>query len=318
LIAIPIGALVFFQYRAASDAILNAGLIEGGVYQPGVYGGVVRTYGTFTSSAGEAPFIASLVAMLLTTWILPQERRLLRGPLLLLASVAVISCLALSGSRGAFIGAGLVLACALGSSFMMQQPSMKQRARLLPLAILALALVLALTIFSDALEALIARSTGAYAIETEVYGFGLFGRAATIFSDFSPLVFSVPPFGYGIGTFSNAFGADYLNLLPASASVESDWARNVAELGPIVGLLYIVFRIALVIALARGAILATRRLDDPMPLLLFGCCGLLLLAGQITGQGTVHGFAWLYAGFGMASNRFRTRIASGEAGEPGL
>jgi hypothetical protein len=307
LIAVPIAVLVLFQFLAPSDAIVNAGLIEGGVYQPGVFGGIVRTYGTFTSSAGQTPFIASLVAMLLTAWILPGERRPLGLALLIVASVAVVTCLALSGSRGAFISAGLLLACALASSFLLPRGSMRFRARVMPLVLLALSGVLGLTVFADASQALWERSVGAYTAENEVYGFGTIGRALSMFTDFLPLVFTTPLFGFGIGKFSNAFGLDYLSLLPASGSAESDWARNIVELGPLIGLSYIGFRIALVIALARGAIVATSLLNSPMPLMLLGSCGILLLAGQITGQGTVHALAWLYAGFCMASNDLQAR-----------
>jgi hypothetical protein len=312
LIAIPIALLVVLQFLAPPDAIVNAGLIEGGVYQPGVFGGLVRTYGTFTSSSGQTPFIASLVAMLLTAWILPREHRPLGAAMLVVVSAAVITCLALSGSRGAFITTGLLLACALGSSFLLPQRAMRLRARVVPLVLLALSVLLVLTVFADASQALWERSAGAYAAENEVYGFGTLGRAMSIFTDFLPLVFNTPLFGFGIGKFSNAFGVDYLSLLPASASTESDWARNVAELGPVIGLGYIAFRIALVFVLARGAIVGTLRLNSPLPLMLFGSCGILLLAGQITGQGTVHGFAWLYAGLCMASNGLQATARDGE------
>jgi hypothetical protein len=97
-------------------------------------------------------------------------------------------------------------------------------------------------------------------------------------------------------------------------SGESDWARNVLELGPVLGLLYIGLRIALVIALTRGAVIATRTASNPMPLLLLGFCVVLLLGGQITGQGSVHGFGWLHAGFCMAANRVYGVQTSGNAG----
>jgi hypothetical protein len=303
LVAIPISIVVGLQFASPPSAAINAGFIEGGLYQPGVFGPIVRTYGTFTSSAGQTPFVASLVALLLTAWILPRSGRPLGLAALAVTTVAVITCLVLSGSRGAFILAGVVLVIALASSFLMRQPELKLRALVIPLAVVSFATVLATTIFSEAWQALMARSVGAYDAENAIYSFGTVGRAFAGFTDFVPLLPSTPFLGYGLGTFGNAVSLEYTALLPSSLSGESDWARNVLELGPVLGLLYIGLRIALVVYLARGAVLATRRSGNPMPLLLVGFCGILLLGGQITGQGSVHGFGWLYAGFCMAANR---------------
>jgi hypothetical protein len=51
------------------------------------------------------------------------------------------------------------------------------------------------------------------------------------------------------------------------------------------------------------AVRATRVSRSPLPLALFGYVGILLLNGQITGHGTVGGFAWLFLGLCMASCR---------------
>jgi hypothetical protein len=303
LVAVPVSLVVVLQFLSPATAGINAGFIEGGLYQPGVVGGIVRTYGTFTSSAGQTPFVASLVALLLTAWILPKSGRPLRGAALVVATGAVVTCLALSGSRGAFIMASLVLASALVSSVLMTDAAMKSRAILIPIVITTVSTLLFTTIFSDAWQALATRSVRAYDAESAVYSFGTVGRAFAGFTDFVPILPTTPVFGYGLGTFGNAFGLQYTSLLQSSLTAESDWARNVLELGPVLGLLYIGLRVALVISLTRGAVMATRRSSNPMPLLLLGFGGILILEGQITGQGTVHGFGWLYAGFCMAANR---------------
>jgi hypothetical protein len=168
---------------------------------------------------------------------------------------------------------------------------------------MAVAILLS-TVFSEAWQALMLRADAAYASESSVYAFGTLGRALSSFGTFIPLLFTTPLLGYGLGTFGNAFVVtNSWSLLPQSVIVEDDWARNVAELGPIWGLLYITFRIALVLWLVRGAIAATRRSSNPMPLLFAAFCGILLLTAQITGHGTVNGFAWLYVGFCIAANR---------------
>ena len=311
MISIPIAILVIFQFLSPSEAIVNAGLID--VYQPGVNGAIVRTYGTFTSSAGESPFVVSLLAFALAAWILPKDRRPLGGLLLLMASAAVITCLALSGSRGAFIHAVLVLIFALSSSFLLPQANLRTRARILPFAMCLVAVVLLTTVFSQALEALLIRSAGAYVGESDVYLFGTFGRAFSGFTALFPLLFTTPLLGYGLGSFGNAFGSlSSTTLLPPSVIAEDDWARNVAELGPSIAIFYIAFRIALVIWMGRAAFIATRRSNNPLPLLLFGFCGILLVTGQITGQGSVNGFAWLFAGFCMAANRLTDPLSTAD------
>jgi hypothetical protein len=187
----------------------------------------------------------------------------------------------------------------------MSERKMKSRAILIPAGIVAISTLLIATIFGDAWQALAARSVGAYQAESAIYSFGTVGRAFSTFTDFIPPLSSTPFFGYGIGTFGNAFGLDYASLLPGSLSAESDLARNVLELGPVLGLLYIGLRFALVASLTAGAVIATSRTNNPMPLVLVGFGGILLLVDQITGQGSVHGFAWLYAGFCMAANRLQ-------------
>jgi hypothetical protein len=303
IVAVPISVVVVLQFLSPASAPINAGFVEGGLNQGGVVGEIVRTYGTFTSSSGETPFVASLVAMLLVVWILPKYRRPLGGVTLRLATVAVITCLALSGSRGAFIMVGVVLICAVLSSLLMSERTMKLRAILIPVGVVTVSGLLVATIFSEAWQALLTRSIGAYESESAIYSFGTVGRAFSGFTDFIPLLPTTPFFGYGLGTFGNAFSALNTGLLPSSLSAESDWARNVLELGPVLGLLYIGLRIAIVVSLTRGAVLATRRANNPLPLLFLGVGGLVLLVDQITGQGSVHGFGWLYTGFCIAANR---------------
>jgi hypothetical protein len=184
---------------------------------------------------------------------------------------------------------------------------MKSRAILIPIGIIAISTLVMATVFADAWQALVARSVSAYEAESAIYTFGTVGRAFSSFTDFIPLLPTTPFFGYGLGTFGNAFGSEYASLLPSSLSGESDWARNVLELGSVLGMLFIGLRIALVLSLARGAARLTRIANDPTPLLFLGFAGILLLLDQITGQGSVHGFGWLYAGFCMAANRQEKR-----------
>ena len=89
-VAIPIVLLVWLQVLSSADAVINAGIIEGGLYNAGVARGFVRTYGTFTSSSGQTLFVCSLIAMVLANWMLPERQRPVKGFLLSIVSVAIM------------------------------------------------------------------------------------------------------------------------------------------------------------------------------------------------------------------------------------
>ncbi len=59
----------------------------------------------------KGAFIGSVVAMLLAAWLRPRSKRPVRGVVLLAASAAGMSCLALSGSRGAIVAGGYHFCC---------------------------------------------------------------------------------------------------------------------------------------------------------------------------------------------------------------
>jgi hypothetical protein len=80
-------------------------------------------------------------------------------------------------------------------------------------------------------------------------------------------------------------------------SAETDWARHIVDLGPVLGLAFMVFRIGLVIAVTRRVLVSRSVLAT----LLLGYLGYELLTGQITGQGTINGYAWLFTGFTLAA-----------------
>jgi hypothetical protein len=303
LIAPPVAVLVFFQFFSPAEAPINSGLIEGGLLQAGVIEGVIRTYGTFTSSSGQTPFVVSLVAMVLICWILPVNERPIKPMLLLAGTGAALTCLAVSGSRGAFLHSGFVLVLAIGAALVVSRDTMRARSLVLTLVVGLVAVLLIPVLFPTAFDAILQRSTEAYAVESELYAFGTAGRIFYDFIHFTFLLPDTPMFGYGLGLFGNANLVDASSLLNSTQYVEDDWSRNVVELGPLLGVLYIFFRVALVTWLAVGALRATHRSNNPLPLLLTGFIGVLLLYGQLTGQGSVNGYGWLFTGFVIAANR---------------
>lgn len=325
LVAIPIAVLVYAQAHSPASAVINQGTGSGEdtFGNGGVALGVVRTYGTFTSSPGQGIFIGSVIAMLLASWLRPARKRPLQWPLLVAASVAGVSCLALSGSRGAMVASGIIFAGAIAAAFLTGGRSNALAKCLVPILIVAAGVLLAPIVFPKAVDAMRVRWEVAGYSENLAYGGGgILGRAVYEFGSFRYLLASTPLQGYQLGIGGNA--ADVINKERAAddryfdsrliafgpkerAAAESDWGRQILELGPALGLLFIAFRVAFVLWLGKAALDATIRSRDPLPLILFAFIGVYLFNGQITGHGTLNGYGWLFAGFCMAMNRASQR-----------
>jgi len=143
------------------------------------------------------------------------------------------------------------------------------------------------------------------AAETEGARFqlGWIGRAFYVFYDFFRLFGQMPVFGHGIGTAGN--GAVNMGVMFNGVSVlklgEEDWSRHVIELGPVLALVFIVYRASFGIWLGLRAFRASLHSGELLPVVLFVYCGVALIHGQITGHGLVNGFGWLYVGVCMAA-----------------
>jgi hypothetical protein len=300
LVAIPIALLVSLQIVSPSEALINAGAVEGGLINPGMARGFVRTYGTFTSSSGQTLFVGSLMAMILANWMLPNKQRPVKGFLLPIVSVAVAMNLALSGSRGAYILSVVIMLFAILSISLLPRKTNRLRGVVLFIIIGVTTMVVVSFLYRDVLEATFERAEGAFYYESELYGpLGTMGRIIFDFGNFARALSLAPHFGYGVGWFGNAFSSQMVFALYA----EDDWSRNIFELGPALGLLFMSFRIALVVWLTKSALEVVKRVGNPVPLLLSGFIGVILLQGQITGHGSVNGYGWLFAGFCIAANK---------------
>jgi len=309
LVSIPISVLVYLQFRAPGSAVINQGIGKTADLQyanGGLGHGLVRTYGTFTSSSGQQVFIVSSVGMLLAAWMAPRLRRPVKSASLLAATAAIVSCLALSGSRGAVIWSGLVVGAAFAAPLIAVGRGLALRVFLFPATVILTAILLVPLAFPKASEAFSDRWSQAGESESELYGSGgVFARAIYDLFSFNTLLVETPLQGYQIGIGGNA--AVSLNASnnrtklsgAQNGAGESDWGRQILELGPIIGLLFILFRVAFVVWLATEAIRATRRSGQPLPVLMFAFVGVLLFNGQVTGHGTLNGYGWLFAGFLM-------------------
>jgi hypothetical protein len=302
LFSIPAAAISIFQSLEPAGAIINAGVSsdpENQVHTLGVVAGVVRTTGTFTSNYGQGLFVGSVLAMLVWVWTLPANNRPLRGMALLAVTAAALTNVAVSGQRTIFVLAALVLSAAVVAAVLIHGVGTSWNVIKSTVILAAIGVFLGPVLFPYQLHALGVRSAQV-AKSDDWYSYGLVNRALKDFVLFEDSIDSVPLTGYGIGETSNAGEILHRSF---TGWIENDWQRHLVELGPVLGLVVILFRIALVVWLCANACIATRRKDDALGLLFFGFIGIVVLYSEITTQGTVSGYGWLFAGFCMAANR---------------
>jgi hypothetical protein len=316
LLAVPIGILVAAQFFSPPGAAINVGSASEQELQ---FRGLgqneerTRPMGPFSSGAGQQQFVATVCALLLAFFIAPK--RITQPPLwmLLAAASGLMTCVALSGSRGTVLQCGIAVVFAMLVGVLGRGGALKGRALLWPLALAGAAVVLYPVLFPEGFAAFSERWTHAQQTETRSFEGGVFGRALFGLVDFLDLVEKVPMLGYGLGYGGNAstlLKAEVDGVLPGKLA-ETDFARHMVDLGPLFGMGYIVFRLAFAVWLAAMVLRATRQAPDPLPMLLLSYVGYTVVMGQITGQGAINVYGWLFAGVLIAACNQATSRAPG-------
>jgi hypothetical protein len=304
LLAVPISVLVFLQFISPLTSPINVGF---GADESLQFRGLTvdqfhtRPMGTFTSDVGQKEFTVSALAMALSLWLAPVARRYVKFWILLPATGAVLACLAVSGSRGAMLHSGILMIAAAGCAFVIRGGGVSARAVIWPSVIGVIAVALYPVLFPDGYSTFMARWNAAALVETQAFSLGVFGRALYGFVDFFYLLGDTPVLGYGLGLAGNASHTLGIAIQGFEGWAETDWARHIVDLGPVVGLVFIVYRIALVGWLGVRCLRGARRDGDPTAVLLFAFVSIELLYGQISGHGTINGYAWLFTGFCLAA-----------------
>lgn len=294
IVCVPIALLVLAQFRSSADSFINSSL--GGSQAMLVAHGVVRTSGTFTVAAAQTLFIGSVIAFLLTAWLLPKKQRPFNNITLLIASGAVLSTFAVSGSRSVFFQGALVLLGALGSAIVIFQRKPRVKVLLILPALVLAAGLSYVTVFSSAFEVMKTRQHDAEGAEGMITN-RLFNMLTAVFKVMPSA--SVLGLGIGAGTMG---GARLATGSPVFSLAEDEWSRILLECG-LFGVCYIFYRFWLIGWLIRNAITAVKRTMNPLPLVLVSFIGITIFQGQISLQGTINGYGWLFVGFCIAANR---------------
>ena len=298
LLVIPMAVLMVLQFKASPDSFINktAGLGEG--QQLATAGGKIRPPGTFSFISGPVFYLSAATAFLIYGALI---QGVYKGWLLLASSAAVLIAVMVSGSRACVLAVGIV---ALGILIIvLVRPSAvnKIAGTLLAVAIIGFLLVLFgshIPFLREGMDVLSERFTSSAEVgETTVVG-GLLERVLDEFTEPFDYLFKVPATGYGLGV-GTAGGARFLVGQGALLLSENEWTRIIAESGPLLGLAFIIWRVALTVKLFRVSLQALRG-GEVLAILLFTCAFMGLLNGQL-GQPTTLGLTVVLSGLCLAA-----------------
>lgn len=299
IIAVPNSILMLMQFGVSPDHWLNASAGGGAGQMEGAQGRI-RAPGLFPFITGSAQFIA--LALSFTLYGLVTREAYRRKFLYFVLSLLILS-LVVSISRLA-IGNAVVVVAMLGVIAIYSRDSKLSVFSSVAIPLLLVALVVSrFEVFDEGLDAFEQRL-----VRTGDLGAGIGGTAMNWYqrtlNDLTAGLYlaagdiSFTGEGLGMGTNVAArFMTGELGFLLA----EGEWARIVLEMGPILGLLLVAVRIAIVWFMLQLSLAAAQK-GNFLPILLFGASFLLVLNGQ-WGQVTTQGFAVLGAGLTLAATR---------------
>ncbi len=288
LVALPMAVLMVRQFESGPAAWVNVGAgghVEGQIVSAL---GRVRPAGTFSFISGPIALFSLVLAALLSAHVdLRGVARWLR----LVAWAGLALATMVSGSRSLVANLALVgLAALVGSHrFPAATRGLAVAAVTATLAVQALGTLEAVQDGTDILRVRFNESSGQ----------GIAGRLSYDYLSLLTTLGEAPVAGVGIGSGTNA-GAALLGARP-SLRPEGEWPRVIAEVGPVLGLIYIAWRAWLAMAVGRAALRAASA-GGLLPLLLFGSCVSSLLFGQWA-QPTTQGFCVFTAGLSLAASR---------------
>ena len=312
IVSAPVVAL---QFILPSGSIINAGSAANRVDQFRDLAsalGHIRPAGFFTSSLGLQMFLATLAVAVLYGWINSAKNIVAGKRTLVLASVALLSMLAFSGSRGAMLQVALVFVATFIAGIISHRKQLAFRAGVWPTFTIFVFVVLWPVVSPTSFDTFFTRWNEASA--TSPFVGGIFGRA--LYPLYAWIYYlHTPFFGYLLGLGTNAASRISWVHMPEAAYAwtgygiwarESGFAVHLVELGLVLGFGYIFFRIWFTLWLLIKVWKSTRSYHDPLALMLFSFSGELTLMGQITVQGTVNGYTWIFLGVTLAATKFAT------------
>ncbi|TWU59560.1 hypothetical protein V7x_55510 [Crateriforma conspicua] len=302
-ITIPMTVLIGLQFFSPQSAWVNRGVggdMEGAGFSGAM--GFMRPPGTFSFTNGVTSFYGLAGVWIVYFWLTPSKCNRL---VLLFATGSLILAIPLSISRA------LLFQTVITSLFAMLVVARKPKyLRKFLSAGLALALALAsvswtpafqtgVTVFAKRIDNA-SKSEGG--LEGTLVDRFLGGLVGAVFN-----ATDLPLFGHGIGLGTNV-GATFTTGERTFLIAEQEWAREVGELGPLLGLPLIFFRVSMAVHFLWLGYRKLKR-EDPLAWILMGL-GFLVIAQGGWAQPTDLGFYTLITGLVIAAIRTSSNAAT--------
>lgn len=308
ILMIPMAVLMALQFQSSPDSFINKTVGVGEGLQLTTSGGKIRPPGTFSFISGPV-FYLSVTMAFLTYGVL--NKGVYKRWLLLASAAGLLIGVTVSGSRACVLAVALVVGAIL--VIFVVQPSAVNKVGGTLLAFVIVGLIATrLPFFREGVHVLSDRFVDSAEVgETSIVG-GLLERMVNEFTEPFSYIGKIPLTGYGLGL-GTAGGARFLTGQGTILLTENEWGRIIAESGPILGLMFIVWRIALAGKLFVGSLRALK-LGEVLPILLFFCTFLAVLNGQL-GQPTTLGFTIVLAGLCLAATNLGEEPTPGDEDE---
>ncbi len=293
-ITIPMTVLIALQFYSPQSAWVNRGV--GGDMAGAGYSGsgeFFRPPATFSFTTGTTSYFSYAACLIFYFWL---DTKKVNKLILIAATLGLFAAIPLSISRSLFFQAGITLIFTMLAVLRKPQYIGKMLVAV-SAGVIALAIMSQISLFNTATEAFTNRFTSAGVSEGGLKGtLGTRAVGGTVASITESV--NQPILGYGIGMGTNV-GSMLLSGTKTFLISEGEWGRETGELGPILGLLIIFFRVGLTIkiALASYKSLATNNFL-PWILLSFGISA---LSQGNWAQPTYLGFSILLGGLMLAS-----------------
>lgn len=298
--------IMFIQFNSPATALINTGP-GAEISSARALNRLVRPGGLFTSSLANQQFTLLGLVFFLGMFFSSRSISRIQTIFVIIFGISISAMIALSQNRGLFLSISVVLAMTVIAVAVSAIKRNIWRLAGVFLFLVSLPLLWRF-ILPASFNAFLLRWTTASQIEEGIFPLGTFGRILYSLYGFILYIADTPLPGYLMGMSGNAaFILPWVDLPPAYYNwagyglwSEHAFENHIIELGPLLGLCFILFRVALAAWVGWVSLKASRRERDPLPLLLFAYTGVLLLLGHITSQGTVNGFFWFSLGINLA------------------
>lgn len=293
ILSIPMAILMALQFNSPKGAWINRTAGTSDSFQLSAALGRIRPPATFSFISGSVAFFALVTAF--AGYGLVSRNRPFPKWLVLLSAAAIGLATAVSGSRATILSGGIVvLTWVIGVTAGKRLGSALGNALVIVLA--ATFILGHIELFEQGKEVLDVRFEIGQRAEADEGGIA--GRFLRDLIGPLKMVPDLPFFGAGLGLGTNV-GAALITGRKQFLLSEGEWGRNLLEMGPLFGLLFIWFRVLLTFQLGRDCLRAAAD-GRLLPLLLFSACAVNVFSGQIS-QPTTLGFTTLVAGLCLAA-----------------